>query len=174
MEIKNIIDKPLIFIEEGKISKLENKIVVDKNFKKIYYLKTLIDGFPYYLNIKKIYSIGLDAIVIKSINSLKNENDFELLPNMFMIDFDSKIYTYLGDYVTKINNIEINKDFLITKLMLEKEINLTKIISSGEKIIIIDDTIKKMRKPATKKFPENKKSNDQQSTTITFQVTRKT
>lgn len=149
MNINQLLQKPLLSISSGKKYVITNNIVVDKKITKITYLTAKEDNKIFYLNTKRILSTGKNAITIHSDNILIPENNFELKTNEFIINTKSEIYTYLGDFVASLNNITTDKFNIVSLSLINKEKEVTKILSAGENIIIVDDTEKTYHKPRT-------------------------
>lgn len=155
MEINYILIKPLLTLLEGITLKFQNKIIIDKNFKKVRYLVVTYQNDNYYINTKDIFSNGKDAITTKTIAKILPEKNFNLLTNLYCINLQSEIFTYLGDYVAILKNIEIDENYFIKNLILDcKQKDFNKIISTSSKIIIVDDIDKKMKIRLKKGFPK--------------------
>lgn len=159
IKVTDILTKPVISLINAKTEGIVKNAVFDKNFKKLKYL-ILFDNNEHQeekaLNILNIYSYGENAIVIKEDSDLNLEiSNKQILDKPFPIN--SNVYTYLGKFMGKVNDIILDEKYNIISLIVNgKEVLIENIISCGEDAVIIQDLNKKLNVKNIRRKKANK------------------
>lgn len=158
IKISNIISKPVVSISNGKIEGVVKKAVFDKNFKRLKYL-ILFDNNEELeercLFVKNIFSLGDNAIVVKDSLDLSLELSYQNITDK-PCPINNDVYTYLGKFVGKINDINIDENYNIAYLSVgQTELALNSIIECGENVVIVQDEEKKVKLSSLKKKRSN-------------------
>jgi len=145
-KISNIISMPIISIYEGKCIGIAYNIAFDFKLKKCKYVLILDDNenTMSVLNFKDIYSIGKDCIFIKNTTLLTLQENFskELEDYKSLINY--KTYNLKGEYLGKVQDIEINNLYKITQIYLDngQTIKSNSIANIGNIILTSNESIK--------------------------------
>ena len=140
MKLSSLIKKPLLVLYGSMNFEITNNFVIDGRFSKIKYLIVKTKEKKFFLRPKSIFTIGKDAIIIKKEEQLTDETIFKLCNTNYIISIENDIFTNRGNFIAKLEDIEIDENFFITKVQLSKDYdNQLKITSSGKNIIIAKD-----------------------------------
>ncbi|MGN1221647.1 MAG: PRC-barrel domain-containing protein [Christensenellales bacterium] len=144
--LSNLIGKPIISIYNGKIEGYVKNLLFDKKLTKLCFLQFFDDNTQEekLLNVKSIYSIGQDAIILK--------NSFEIIldtidesnyinPNNF------QIYSVAGNKIGKVADITLNDKNKIENLVLQDKTKLLlkNILNVGDRVIILKEGQSKLK-----------------------------
>ena len=144
--LSNLIGKPIISIYNGKIEGYVKNLLFDKKLTKLCFLQFFDDNTQEekLLNVKSIYSIGQDAIILK--------NSFEIIldtidesnyinPNNF------QIYSVAGNKIGKVADITLNDKNKIENLILQDKTKLLlkNILNVGDRVIILKEGQSKLK-----------------------------
>lgn len=141
MNIKDILNKPVLSLYEGELIGSIDTIWFDKKLKNLIAVELVSeDELRFVVHTKNIYHVGKNAVTIK------NTDHADLKENLEPFDYvknpiGNKVYTINGELKGVIHNIELNDKFVITKINLDKEteIDLTKIANCSKNTILIYD-----------------------------------
>ncbi|MDD4350873.1 MAG: hypothetical protein PHP83_01650 [Clostridia bacterium] len=141
MNIKDILNKPVLSLYEGELIGIIDTIWFDKKLKNLVAIELVSeDNLRFVVHTKNIYHVGKNAVTIK------NTDHADLKENLEPFDYvknpiGNKVYTINGELKGVIHNIELNDKFLITKVNLDKdiEIDLAKIANCSKNTILIYD-----------------------------------
>ncbi len=154
IKLTEILSKPVISLNNCKTEGFVINAIFDKNFKRLKFL-LLFDNEEHQdekaLLINKIYNYGENAIVVKdsdyltlSLSSIQVEDKPSVI--------NCSCYTYLGNFIGKINDIILDDKFYIQSLIVgNKTINALDIITTGKDIVIIQDENKKVKVSSLKR-----------------------
>ena len=144
--LSNLIGKPIISIYNGKIEGYVKNLLFDKKLTKLCFLQFFDDNTQEekLLNVKSIYSIGQDAIILK--------NSFEIIldtidesnyinPNNF------QIYSVAGNKIGKVADITLNDKNKIENIILQDKtkLPLKNILNVGDRVIILKEGQSKLK-----------------------------
>ena len=161
--LSEIISKPVLNLYSGKIEGTVINAYFDNTFKKIQYFKIFDnDEEEFLIATSKIYSVGESCLVIKNSNALMLESAMKKLEDNNPVNLE--IYSSSGDNLGILKDIELEENFEV-KNFITKDLVLTpkNIINIG-KIVIINNSDKKIKysdfKPKIKKIKQTEKSSN--------------
>ncbi|MGN1213025.1 MAG: PRC-barrel domain-containing protein [Christensenellales bacterium] len=136
--LSNLIGKPIISIYDGKIEGYVKNLLFDKKLTKLCFLQFFDDNTQEdkLLNVKSIYSIGQDAIILR--------NSFDVMLDTIDVsnyvnpnNFD--IYSVDGNKIGKVSDITLNDKNKIENLVLQDKTKLLikNILNVGDKVVIL-------------------------------------
>jgi sporulation protein YlmC with PRC-barrel domain len=142
-KVSELISMKVISIYESDYLGIIQNMYFDNKQKKCKYIKISNDDKDYSQIIKcnNIFFIGKECVFIKNSNSIDLEINYdkELKTQSTLINKD--VYSIKGDYIGKCNDIILDKEYSIKKIILnnKKEIENSNIVNIG-KIILISNT----------------------------------
>lgn len=148
IKLTDILSKPVVSLSGSKTEGIIKSAIFDKNFKRLKFL-ILFDNNELTtekaLNIKNIYSLGENAIIIKDELSLELELSCVKIDDK-TLPINNFVYTYLGKYLGQVSDIVLDEKFYIDYIIAgDKKIEIKDIISSGLDALIVQDEHKKVK-----------------------------
>ena len=147
IKITEILSKPVVSILNSKTEGIIKNAIFDKNFKRLKWL-VMFDNNEHLeektLNINNIFSCGENAVIIKDGQDLSLEASCVKIGEKYL-PINNNVYTYLGKFIGKVNDIVLDDKYYIKSLIINnEEININEIITCGENVVIIQDNVKKL------------------------------
>ena len=133
----NLLGKPVISIYNGTLEGFVKNVLVDNKLKKILWLEIFDDENQdeKILNVKSIFSLKNEAIMIKNNEGIFNSNtiDFNCVNPLGF-----KVYDIDGKFESKITNLLFDDKFNITSTLLQNNLSLDNntILNTGNNLII--------------------------------------
>lgn len=129
--INEIITKPVLTIYEGEIVGNIDGIIVDKKIKKILYYTIEDDR---YIMPSSIYTVGKNAIVVKNMSVILDEQSVSGIP----LPLGIRVYNMEGEYIGKVRDISVKESGAINTLIMDNDecIEVSKILSASKNSII--------------------------------------
>lgn len=139
INLKSLYGKSVISLIQGNLEGKIEKLIADKHFKKIKFIQIKNNEKISILNTNNIYKIGKDALIIKDNLSLsENTLDYKTLQ---AINFDINIFTYDGNNIGTLTDININDKFIVENLIYnnDKTLSTSLILKTSDNAIICDN-----------------------------------
>jgi len=133
---KNFNSLSVLSLYEGELLGVVDKLYFDKSLKKLVEIELLgEEGIKLCLPTKNIYHVGKNAITVRNNQAVEIKNDSS---NLCLNPTGSKAYTITGEFVGIVNEICFNEKFLVEKIELEnnKELSPNMLASCGKNKII--------------------------------------
>lgn len=142
MYLNELLQKPILSLYEGEILGNINKILFDRNKKKIKSFQILNEeDISYSLSPKHIYAVGKHALTIKNKQnltlSITDSIDEHTLP------LNAKVYSLQGEYLGVVNDYSINENYIIENILLNNQqiISIDDMASCGNNSIVVYDSL---------------------------------
>ena len=165
--IVKLLGKPVINIYDGKLEGYVKNFLTDKKLKKIVWLEIFDDENQdeKILYAKNIFALDKDAIMIKNSEKIYLSNTIN---SECINPIGYKVYNINGKYENYVNNISFNNSFNIESITLQggNELNKSKIVNVGDKIIIKSENKIKMHKFKPKSIINLENALDQKVETL--------